>query len=232
MKQIVIYCINLSHRKDRWAKCRKQFKLQKINAKRFSAIENKVYPHIWAAESHKKIIELSLKNHYELVCVLEDDVQIVDDFIKKIENAILQTPNDWHIIYLWGLVCRNAKFTKINRHISKIHSISCAYGIIYSRKCFKNLIKIMWSGERGFKKFKTFDDWLAFDYQNKYPCYMTNKILVEQLPGYSDIEKREKDTRKKYAFRFWMYSHGFSSLLKWAWVVGEIISLWNRRKIK
>jgi GR25 family glycosyltransferase involved in LPS biosynthesis len=100
VKQIPTYCINLNHRKDRWIKCEHQFDSQGIKVIRFPAVENNKYPHLGVAQSHKKIIEIALKKDYEMICVLEDDIRMVKNFMEKVEQAICSTPENWHIIYL------------------------------------------------------------------------------------------------------------------------------------
>jgi len=228
MSQIPIYCINLDQRKDRWKKCKDQFGKQKINVKRFSAIKNTEYPYLGVAQSHKKIIEISFQKNHSLVCVLEDDVEISNNFIEKINKIISSTPKDWHIIYLWGGINRNATIKKINKSVSRVDNITGGYGIIYSKKCFGNFIQAVEdNGE--FKGFKTFDAWLAYDYQKKYPCYVSNSLLVKHLPGYSDIEKKERNTTRKHIIRFWLYTHGFWIIMKWCWIMGDILNLSDRK---
>jgi len=63
--------------------------------------------------------------------------------------------------------------------------------------------------ERTFNNFKTFDDWIAFDYQKKHSCYVSNKFLVKPIPSYSDIGKHYNGRIYGWAYssRFFFYSH-------------------------
>ncbi len=231
MQRIPIYCINLDHRNDRWSVLQKQASTQKIDIVRFSAIKNSLFPHHGVADSHRNIVEMAKINWYPFVCVLEDDVKLCKKFFKKLQETLTAAPKDWHIIYLGWLVCRHAQIKKINKKISKINGITCAYGIIYSTKAYNNFMttteKTRFSNqkERKFNNFKTFDDWLAFDYQFKYPCYVSNKFLVKPMPSYSDIGKHYngKIYGWVYSSRFLFYSNHLWWFLNLLWIFRDLI---------
>lgn len=231
MSVIPIYCINLDSRPDRWSKFQNQIIDQKIKVVRFSAIKNDQFPHFGVADSHKNIIEIGKMEGHPFICILEDDVHLCKNFFAELQETIASAPEDWHLIYLGWLVCRNAQIIKINKRISKINHITCAYGIVYNMKSYNIFTatvekKNVDESERKFNNFKTFDDWLAFDYQIKYPCYVSNKFLVKPIPSYSDIWKHYngKIYGWMYSGRFLFYSNHLWWFLNLLWLFRDLLN--------
>lgn len=218
MNKVAIFCINLKHRNDKWVECQKEFKIAKIQVLKFPAIKKIKKPQIGCTYSHLALIKKAYSYKYDYICVFEDDIHFnnAKKFKKKFEDAIEKVPQDWHILYLWWLAGRWAKFQKINNSIYKIKNIGCTYAICYSKKSFGKLIKYipLLCDEK-----TTIDSFLAKKYQEKYPCYMYKKILVSERWAYSDIDKKIKKTSFYYWFRFFCYTHKLWWMLDWLWII-------------
>ena len=116
-----IYVINLEHRKDRWEKIQEQFAKNDIsmtNVIKWKAVNGKdlsndqLYHYtsklcyyfcnagiVGCFLSHLSIWQDVVKNKYNKVLILEDDVQFTYN-IKQLNTLIKSTPKDWDINFL------------------------------------------------------------------------------------------------------------------------------------
>jgi GR25 family glycosyltransferase involved in LPS biosynthesis len=222
-----VYIINLEKRSDRWLKCEKEMIKTWMEFQKFQACEDLQFPYFWCSKSHKEILKIAKNKKYEMVCVFEDDVKIYQpkkiwDYLKKILN---QMPSDWHILYLGWLVGRESTFKKTGDNLFKINNIYCTYGILYNHRSYDNIIEAIADYHNGdvsrtkiWNELKI-DDWLAKVYQEKYPCYITNKLLVGQQKSLSSISGDMTNLDTKYQLRFLFYSHRGWWILK---ILGRI----------
>lgn len=212
------YCINLIHRKDRWGNFCKEFKDEKIKINRINGIKCEKFPYFGCTLSHKKVIKIGVKEDLEYIIVFEDDVEIKKWAKKKlkqvISETIINTPDDWHIIYLGWLIWTGWEIRKINKYVSKVRGMMCTYWIIYNKKSYKEIInkiqdksinEITTTETTKIEDYKEIDRWLAYSYQQKFPCYTSNKIIVQEIKSISDIEKKIKNNKYWYAIRFYSY---------------------------
>lgn len=229
MNKIIKFCINLEHRTDRWIECEKEFKLAKIRVLRFPAIKKIEEPQTGCTYSHLNLIKKASLDKHDYICVFEDDIHFnnPEKFKKNLKDAIEKVPKDWHILYLWWLAGRWAKFEKVNNNIYKIKNIGCTYAICYHKRSFQKLIKYI---PLLCNKKYTIDTFLAKIYQNKYPCYMYKNILVSERWTYSDIDKKIKKTSLYYSFRFFCYTRKIWWILNWLWKIKEICRFISQKK--
>jgi glycosyl transferase family 25 len=114
-----VYLINMDKDTNRLEKVTKECKKFNINFERFSGVNplklskkelNKyvsktcqnICPNglIGGGVSHMKIYEDALKNNYKNILVLEDDVYFSDELYEELNNAMLELPEDYDILYL------------------------------------------------------------------------------------------------------------------------------------
>lgn len=147
-----IFVINLKRRFDRKKTMAKQFKLQKITKYEFidavdgieQEISNKFLElknnhktqivssgHFACLLSHIKAIEEAKSRGYSNIMILEDDVEMCDDFVNQLNK--INVPS-YDMVYLGGII--NKKKIFFSHWASNIKSILGAYGYIISSNLF------------------------------------------------------------------------------------------------
>jgi GR25 family glycosyltransferase involved in LPS biosynthesis len=136
-----------------------------INGKELSTIEinentSYLYPYIGPrsaigiAMSHINVWKQFLKSNKENCIIIEDDALFVNDFVKKLNNGVKNTPSNYDILYLGCFGCQSkynyhtimhAQFgyEKINDYVSIPGIAFATHGYIISRKGAKKLIKYL-----------------------------------------------------------------------------------------
>lgn len=241
MNKIPFFCINLSSRIDRWRKIKQEFSKANILVSRFPAVEIDMYPFFGCTQSHRLIIQKAHESWFNMVGVFEDDIFFYKpgSFLNKVEEIILNLPNDWRILYFWGLLGRDAKLRKINQFSYQVNNLMCTYGMIYHSRSYNEILdnlpikktedKItIW--ETFIWEYQQYDCWLAKKYQIQYPCFVSHDFLVAERPDFSDIEWKQKNVGKKYLLRFRIYKYGFWCAMRLAGKIGDILGISNRKK--
>lgn len=175
-KKIRAVVLNLDKRTDRLEKFKKNSShLKLLNFERYSAIDGgKLVPNaqlqrifdgndynmrqgiVGCAMSHIKMYIEFLQSDYEIYCIVEDDVEFVPDFDKKLLHLYSQVKDcDWDIVYL-GHSARKKYIVdgiydkvklpiaeKWNSHTSLTRSLGGAIGYLISRKGAKNLLEFI-----------------------------------------------------------------------------------------
>ena len=119
-----IFCINLDRRPERWERSQTEFAKHGLTVERFAAIDGKDIQavtngkqringaEIGCSLSHKRILEMIVENGWEQVLIHEDDVEFVENFNERFEEAIKHVPPTWEILYLGGnLVVQPSRLT-------------------------------------------------------------------------------------------------------------------------
>jgi GR25 family glycosyltransferase involved in LPS biosynthesis len=102
------YCINLSHRTDRWDRVQEEFSKNRILVERFDAVLGKntdQYPMLSRGAagcmmSHIGVLRDAVENNYDKIAIFEDDVFFAEDFENKFSAFVENVPDDWQFIYL------------------------------------------------------------------------------------------------------------------------------------
>jgi GR25 family glycosyltransferase involved in LPS biosynthesis len=105
-----IYCINLDSRPDRWEECLKQFESNGLAVERFIATPgdqidfpvNVKKNEAGLILTHKKILEDAISNEYKSILILEDDVEFIENFLERFEEAQKDVPPHWDALYFGG----------------------------------------------------------------------------------------------------------------------------------
>jgi len=109
--------INLTRRSDRWEKFQKNdigFKCTRyeaVDGERLKSTPqllrifdgndyNMRTGMVGCAMSHFKMYVELIHSDYEFLCILEDDIEVVPDFRKKIIHVLKTAPDNWDLIYL------------------------------------------------------------------------------------------------------------------------------------
>lgn len=92
---------------------------------------------------HNYVFEDMIKNNYESVLVLEDDVLFVEDFINKFNYQIKDKDLDYDLI--WVGTCCNLKYPNSvsDKFIYKNKGSRCTHGYIISNKCAKKMVEFL-----------------------------------------------------------------------------------------
>lgn len=235
MNKINFFCINLETRTDRWFRCEESFKQQNIEVTRWNATPLPENRRFGAWLSHREIIELAKRNSWEYVWVFEDDIKfLTSHFIDQCDSAIQSLQDhDWYILYFGGFIWTwwVAKREKGIRNLLRVQKLFEAHAVIYHKSFYDIYLKkhpSSYSPEipeyylDG--KYTAFDQWFADVVQFKYPCYITEKILVSQYDDFSSIENKKVMRYKSSLLRFYAYKILWSKITTW------LDSFWSKIK--
>ena len=144
-----------------------------------------------AWQSHKAMIEYSLKEGYESVAFIEDDLGFFPDFdvkFKEVENCY---PDDWQLFYI-GNFCNNVqRHDYWGENIIQVHGNCCGFHFV----CLKRAVLERLSK---FPPLGPFDHISQHYIQTNTMCYAIYPPIAKQLPAHSFIEghwlgRREED---------------------------------------
>lgn len=235
--KINIFCINLRKNKSRWSESQAEFKKSGLNVNRFDAIEDKDFPYFGCSLSHRKIIETAKKNNWKMVLVFEDDIHFfaAKTIKKDIDAILLEVPDDFHIIYLWGAISRNTCIIKISNLIYRVTGLYNTHAILYHKRCYDELLKNIppkrsWNKESTFVgKFQFIDHYLCYKFQVENPCYTYKKNLVWQRKNFSIIEKRWKKNDQRFLFFLYKYKYTRAFFI----IIGYLLDIiWCSKKAR
>lgn len=134
--------------------------------------------------TYKQIFNLCINSGYKNVLILEDDIKIVrDDFLFRIETAIMNLPNEYHTFHLGpNTHCPlqwHEKYTLL-----KMNQCRSTHAQAYSQEAMKQILTYEWNGI-------PIDQMIEEKLQPLGKCYCTYPLLVTQRNGFSDIDKKE-----------------------------------------
>jgi hypothetical protein len=182
-----VYCINLDSRKDRLISAEKEFKKFNVNFERISGIKNKfmIEKIISDAEAgivltHKLIYIDAIKNNYNNILILEDDLIFRDTFVEDFNKTIKELPEDWDLFYLGGLYWWSSP-TQHSENISIANKILGAHAIGIKSTVFETMLNLI-----------NFSEPVDVTYANKQKdlkSYIADKTLIGQKRGIkSDVQ--------------------------------------------
>lgn len=127
--------------------------------------------------THRAVLEQSL--NYDCVLILEDDIDFIDGFNDKLNDALLSLPDDWDGLHLNGTDYPSLKSTPYNELLLKCHHTTGAFGIVYNCKSIPKVLQ--WIS----KEQKEFDVHIADNMRNA-KWFRTRQKLVTHQAGWSE----------------------------------------------
>jgi len=187
------FYINLLSRPDRKNHVENQLLSIGINAERFNAIKM-TNGAIGCSMSHLKIIEISKKNNWDHVLIVEDDILFTNPTIFVTQfNHFLKNHNDFDVVLIAGNNLPPYKI--IDNTCVKVTQCQTTTGYLVKNHYFDTLIKNYKEGLLNLMKdpsnhrlYAIDKYWFNLQKINKW--YLITPLTVTQREDYSDIEKR------------------------------------------
>lgn len=189
-----ILFINLEHRKDRLLSVTTQLQQMGLKGERLNAIKNKNGA-IGCSLSHIKCLQIALKNEWEYVCIIEDDIVFTDKttFLNSLNNFYNNFKEVWDVVILGGNNCPPFKY--INDNLIKVNNCQTTTGYIVNKKYYSTLINNFKNSVSNLMKEQNNKQEYALDIywkrlQQMDNWYLLTPLTIHQLDDYSDIENR------------------------------------------
>jgi len=211
------YIINLKKRNDRYVRARKNLRMAKISGvKRFDAvfIDDPVYNNRGCTQSHIEIAKKQIKNNWEYVLYLEDDI-VLDYFydlsidesqIDKnlVAKNIIRDLNEYKPDVLWLGVRPESDTEKISNNLVSAKKTLMSHAYIGSLKYAKFLVENLrymdgghfsgsWPIDFFICQIKAQDCWRVEAFKdenfinNDLKIYISTPMIFNQGESYSDI---------------------------------------------
>lgn len=139
---IPIFCINLNKRSDRWISVNKEFTKHQLDVKRWSAIdasELSIRPLLASSLSHLSLLQYCMFLQYNHVLVFEDDIILSSNFKEKINQYIIELPQDYEC---FSLHCYKANVSRISEHLCKLSSMMFgSHGLLLTKYAIHKIMQ-------------------------------------------------------------------------------------------
>lgn len=187
------YCINLSHRQDKWEECVDQFAKHGLVVERFEGVNGDDVQYDGAMKkgvvgcfmSHRNILEKAQREGLESTLIFEDDVEFDPELNKKFNDWYKEVPEDWDMLYFGGN--HNVGYiTKCNDHLMRATNTQTTHAYAIREKAYITILK----------RLQTLDldvDVVYTQLQKTLKAYCFTPRLAWQRPGISDIWKQRVD---------------------------------------
>jgi GR25 family glycosyltransferase involved in LPS biosynthesis len=209
-----VYCLNLDRRNDRWQNSQELFAKHNLQVEGFPATD---WQDIFSGTAYeqryrtnvahltgfvrffKKVIAEGTGN----VLLLEDDIEVPENFTELFNEYIEQVPGDWGMLYLGGNHSEGIVVATEGANVFRCHNTLATHAIGYRKEAFEyilynleyHLTRIMeMQPPQMYTRVVGSDVWLAL-LQQAVPTYTFNPALVWQRADYSDIEMTFTDSR-------------------------------------
>jgi GR25 family glycosyltransferase involved in LPS biosynthesis len=195
-----IYVVNLPERKNRRLAMEKElskFEIEYYNFFNAERGKNGLTSHnngtLGRAITEYKILKKCIENNVETVLILEDDIEILDNFYEVLFPAIQEIPNDWALFYL-GITPGNLNsIKKYSENLSSVNQAWGCFAICYSRVAMQYIIDYF--DYQDIFNAKTLplsiDGVCGTKIQKDFPCFCTNPPIVCVKNMKSDISKEK-----------------------------------------
>ena len=184
MKEIKSYVINLKRRTDRLKEINLPFQYEVFEAtdgkEKFSDF-GKMQGHIGCLDSHRRLINLAKKDKIETLMVMEDDIEVCEDFNDKLIKVMTELPEDWDLLYLGGWNVGDVE--KYSESLNWAKKVYTTHAFIVRDKFYDIILEGI--NSRDWKV-----DVLISDVLPLGKCFICEPILAWQREGFSDIENR------------------------------------------
>jgi GR25 family glycosyltransferase involved in LPS biosynthesis len=198
-----IYCINLSHRTDKWEESLKEFEKVGIQNKvvRFEGIkfDRNLYGYMYARggcfASHREIINICKQENVSNVLVLEDDIYFRNDPVKNLDLSLKELKeHDWDIYYLGMNVTTEVysePLIRISENLLKVKSALTTHAIAYNNLCYDDILNNIPAGDNIINwlyQNESMDGWFMRYFLNTKNVFCPNEFLATQRENISDID--------------------------------------------
>ncbi len=189
-----IFYINLNERLDRKEHVEKQLEQLSLKGNRFEAIKMSNGA-IGCSMSHLKCLQKAKENNYEQVMIIEDDITFLDpELFKENLTNFLRRHTKWDVLLLGGN--NIPPYIEVDSTCIKVTHCQTTTGYIVQRHYYDTIIQNIKAGINYLLKDPNKHFYYAIDkywinLQKKDKWYLLIPLSVIQMPGYSDIEKRE-----------------------------------------
>jgi GR25 family glycosyltransferase involved in LPS biosynthesis len=181
MKKLVI---NLKRRTDRLEQINLPFDYEIFEAtdgkEKFSEF-GKMQGHIGCWDSHRRLFTEVKDKNIDMVMVLEDDIEVCEDFNKKLEKVMTELPEDWDLLYLGGWNIGDVE--KYSESLNLAKNVLTTHAFIVRSKFYDTILE-------GINSRKWKIDILISETLSKGNCFICNPTIAWQKEGFSDIENR------------------------------------------
>lgn len=178
-----VYLVNLPEMKDRLEISHNALEKEGIEYELFVATKNEDGV-VGLLQTMKRLFTEVLKTDIQNFIVLEDDFKFLLPPNGFLNILVDQLPSDYHCLFLGcNLLSRPMR---VSENLLKIGSSYCTQAIGYNRKVIELILPLL-------ENVLAYDIQLMKFIQPLDHCYCTYPMMCIQLPGYSSIEKGEKD---------------------------------------
>jgi GR25 family glycosyltransferase involved in LPS biosynthesis len=216
-----IYCINLDERQDKYNDCLNEFKKLNIDVERVSAVDGKISfkpglnlnaGNYGLVLTNINIINDAIKNKYNSILILEDDIMFIDEFYKFFNEKMLSLPDDWDLLYIGGnhqfnvgkfnlitgdldFIPNKDNYKTLNHELCKTTWTQTTHAVAINSKYYDTLIKAI-------NDYSTLPIDMIYCKLQQLGCntYTFLPSLALQRPSYSDIENVFVDYNKDCTF--------------------------------
>ena len=191
-----VYYINLKSRSDRNLNAIKELSSVDFEYERFDAIHCS-NGRLGCSLSHLAVLELAKRKNMTEVIICEDDICFKNpELFKKQLRCFLKSQSEWDVLLLGGNVVR--PFTISSPYAMKVSHCQTTTGYIVKAHYYDTLIQNIREGIKNLlqypeKHFHYAIDKYWIQLQKKDDWYLIYPLLVSQIAGYSDIEKKERN---------------------------------------
>ena len=179
------YVINLKRREDRLKDLQIPMVYQIWEAtdgkEKFKDSPIKHQGFLGCLDSHRRLFDHAKNNNIETLMVIEDDIEVCENFNDNLNKVMSELPEDWDLLYLGGWNVRDKK--KYSDHLDFAERVYTTHAFIVRNKFFDTVIESI--NSRDWKV-----DVLIADILPKGSCFICNPPLAWQKEGFSDIENK------------------------------------------
>ena len=192
--------INLGEREDRKLTVFNQLRnIDVIHPERVAAVKTKDGA-IGCTMSHIKCLEIAKKNHWEYVCIVEDDFKCIDPTkfktsLSHFQQKSVQDNIQWDVLLLGGNNCPPYKKIRNVDYCVQLSNCQSAIGYVVRREFYDTLIENYREGvgklmrdPKNKREFAVDMYWKHL--QGSQRWYILIPLTITQEHSYSDIEER------------------------------------------
>lgn len=198
-----IFCINLERREDRKLLCKKEFEKIDKQVDFFIAVDgneeyrkqskikmNHCVPIVESGAygclmSHLNIYKYSLKNNYNHILILEDDVVLHENILNKVKILYDNLPKDFDMCYL-GINAIQPPVI-INDYVARVTLGYTTHAYSIKNDCMKHVVDIY---DNSYSLYNPIDVTLTNILSYSRNIYLSRECLAWQRESYSDTEMR------------------------------------------